>query len=198
MHSDTAETSCFFSRYVAAKTFTPKWYLVRVAKVQIRTAPSIECSMYTVEFFANNVNDDELCNTKSRWWPACNEYEIEALGIPKFGRHILFPPHAKSNPDKFTADSENVDLASDDVLVGPFDFTNTVSRKVQLVDLTQCSRLSDACVGRGITPPSLDTHVRQRGQAVAATSITKKRAFRAHQQRTTKNEQANDKQARQE
>jgi hypothetical protein len=50
----------FLIRYAAAGTFRPRWYLVRVASEQVRTAPSVECVMYTVEFLAKHVNDEYL------------------------------------------------------------------------------------------------------------------------------------------
>jgi hypothetical protein len=91
-----------------------------------------------------------------------------------------------------------VDLVSDYVFVGPFDLVDTVWKKLQLVRLTQWSRSGDACTGRGIAPPSLDTHMHQRGKVDAENHITKNRAVRTQQQHRTEMEEANAKQARKE
>jgi hypothetical protein len=49
-------------------------------------------------------------------------------------------------------------------------------RKKQVVDMTQWTRLSDACMGRGIAPPKLNTRTRQRGKTAAVSLIMKKRS----------------------
>jgi hypothetical protein len=165
----------FFIRYAAAGTFRPRWYLVRVAAVQTRTAPSVECSTYTVEFMAKHVNDIALSDPDSRWWPEWHEYEIAADGVPEFGRRILLSPRARPDPDRFTVYSDNVDLTSAGTLVGPFDFEETVSRQKSIVSMEHWSKLSDACMGRGIVPPQLTTRTRERGRPNAMPTTARKR-----------------------
>jgi hypothetical protein len=92
----------FFIQYAAVGTFRPRWYLFRVASKQVTMAPSVKCAIYTVDFLAKHVNDEDLIDPDARWWPEWHEYEIIADGIPEFGRRIFFSPRARPNLDKFT------------------------------------------------------------------------------------------------
>jgi hypothetical protein len=123
-------------------------------------------------FLTKHTNDEDfvrfLSNPDARWWPEWHAYEIVSDRVPEFG--IV---------RNFTVYSENIDLYIERVLVGPFNFADTTSRKRQLTDTTQWSRFSDACMCRGIAPPKLNTHTLQRGQTAATYLVMNKRTSSA-------------------
>jgi hypothetical protein len=96
-------------------------------------------------------------------------------GIPEFGRWIIFTYRAKPNPDKFTFYSDNVDLASDIRLLGPFDFNQTLTRSRQVVGAEIWAHLCDDCMGRGIVSPKMNSRTRERGVTSSVFKALKKR-----------------------
>jgi hypothetical protein len=161
----------FFSGYINEQTFRPRWYLVRVAKEQQGTAPSVICSTYTVEFFAKHPSDDFLADPDSRWWPEWHEYSRSNDGVMELGRRVLMSPKATPNLNKFTMYSDNIDLISDLALIGPFNFASGSTRSKQMVELSEWVCLSDACMGRGINPPRMSTRTRERAPRTASSAI---------------------------
>jgi hypothetical protein len=148
---------------------------VRISAEQRDTAPSWLCTTYTVDFYAKHPNDASLADPDSRWWPEWHEYIIAADGVPEFGRRVLLTHRAKPNLDKFALYYDNIDLASDSTLFGPFDFDQTSTRARQVVTREIWARLCDLCMGRGIVPPKMNTRTRERGITSAAFQTAQKR-----------------------
>jgi hypothetical protein len=106
-----------------------------------------------MEFIDTHDNELDICDPDSHWWPEWHEYGVIYDGTPEYGRCITFSPRAKPSRNMFTVYSDNIDLAGEAALVGPFDYTETASRRCQIIAAIQRAQLSDACMGQGIVPP---------------------------------------------
>jgi hypothetical protein len=128
-----------------------------------------------VDFDAKHPNDAALADPYSHWWPEWHEYIVAADGVPEFGRRVLLTHRSKPNLDKFALYYDNVDLASNSRLLGPFDFDQTLTRGRQVIKMEIWPSVCNLCMGRGILPTTMNTRTRERGITSYVFQAAKKR-----------------------
>jgi hypothetical protein len=161
----------FFISFTPEGAMRAQWYLV---EVDLESSSRCDLSRdyattgtYYVNFYARHPSDQDLCDALSRWWLEWHEYETNEEGIIEFGRRILHRPNTQPNPAKYITYSDTLNLLDTTPLIGPFDFapaqrSPSTSRTRQYVDMTHWHALRDACLDRGIQPPTISDDTQRR------------------------------------
>ncbi|MGH7955253.1 MAG: hypothetical protein ACREOZ_04760 [Gloeomargaritales cyanobacterium] len=163
----------FFISFTFPGVLRPQWFLVTVditaSALHPPTTEHAITGRYYVTFYAKHPADNQLSDQTSRWWIEWHEYHKDKHGIIELGKRVLFRPGITPDPTRYISWSDDIDLISSPPLVGPFNFADasqspTNKQSVQHVAFDQWTALYEACLTKGIQPPTgaCPTHKRKR------------------------------------
>ena len=170
----------FFIKFTPAGTMRARWYPVQIDMIATTEIEPkyMDTNKYWCMFLARHPQDKNKSDEFSRWWPDWYKYTTDPSTKEIVdGQRGLINPRTIPSSATHIQWAESIQLTSDNILLGPFDFqTITPSNRARnIIPSEMWTQLKNICEDNNLLPPTLGS---KSTHNIGKTSKTKNRKKR--------------------